>query len=245
MSTSIVLLHGWGMNAKVWQPFAQLLSDRGYQMHALELPGHGQQPWAGQSSLEQWAQTALDNAPDQAIWCAWSLGGLVAIQAARAAPTRVNGLLQLASTPKFVQEPGWPHAVSKEVLTQFGTELAHNAQATLSRFLALQVRGSANAQSLLRSLKSAVTQVEPPGAEALLAGLNLLLESDLRAALPSIQTPIRWLLGERDSLVPGALQHELQQLGQTVGVIEQAAHAPFLSHPEQCFAELERLMADV
>ncbi|MGL6118711.1 alpha/beta fold hydrolase, partial [Plesiomonas sp.] len=36
----IVLLHGWGLNAEVWQPLVAELSSH-YRVHTVDLPGYG------------------------------------------------------------------------------------------------------------------------------------------------------------------------------------------------------------
>ena len=142
----IVLLHGWGMNAGVWEPFLPLLHD--YQVTLVELPGHGNSPWNDSDvTLQHWVQKVLDVAPERATWCGWSLGGQVAQLAAMQEPDRVSALVLLSSTPRFVQGPGWQHAVQQQVFHQFGEQLLEDTESTLQRFLSLQVRGSESARS--------------------------------------------------------------------------------------------------
>ncbi|NBC47671.1 MAG: alpha/beta fold hydrolase [Gammaproteobacteria bacterium] len=80
--TDLVLLHGWGMSNGVWDALPSALGSR-YRLHPIELPGHGgagfQPNW---HDLPDWADAVLAQAPERAIWLGWSLGGLVALQAA-------------------------------------------------------------------------------------------------------------------------------------------------------------------
>ena len=39
----LVLLHGWGMNADVWDETAEQLSQQ-FRVHSVDLPGHGRSP---------------------------------------------------------------------------------------------------------------------------------------------------------------------------------------------------------
>lgn len=79
---NLVLLHGWGMNNGVWDALPATLTDR-FDLHPIELPGHGHAPYEPSwRDLPDWANAVLAQAPDQAIWLGWSLGALVALQAA-------------------------------------------------------------------------------------------------------------------------------------------------------------------
>ncbi|WP_200348289.1 alpha/beta fold hydrolase [Halochromatium glycolicum] len=80
--TDLFLLHGWGMSNGVWDALPSALGSR-YRLHPIELPGHGgagfEPNWR---DLPNWADAVLAQAPEQAVWLGWSLGGLVALQAA-------------------------------------------------------------------------------------------------------------------------------------------------------------------
>ncbi len=63
-----------------------------------DLPGYGRSGGFGAMSLEAMAQRVLEQAPPQAVWLGWSLGGLVASQAIMR-PERVQALVTVASSP--------------------------------------------------------------------------------------------------------------------------------------------------
>ena len=79
--TDLVLLHGWGMNSAVWSGFTRRLAER-WRLTLIDLPGHGASPYRGETVLQQWADACLESAPQRAVWLGWSLGGLVALEAA-------------------------------------------------------------------------------------------------------------------------------------------------------------------
>jgi pimeloyl-[acyl-carrier protein] methyl ester esterase len=122
-------------------------------------------------------------------------------------------------------------------------ELFSSPERTMLRFLGLQVRGADNERETLKQLKSAVSQRPQADSPALRSGLDLLLETDLRARLPDLQVPSLWLYGDRDTLVSSATAHHVRQLQPEARthVIAGAGHAPFLSHPAQCLQALEAL----
>lgn len=235
----LVLLHGWGMNAAVWEPLLPLLRAK-YRVTRIELPGHGESPVLG-PSLQAWAESCLDVAPQRAFWLGWSLGGLVAQQVALSAPDRVSGLGLVTATPSFVQRDDWRHAMPPEVFEQFASALMRDPRGTLKRFLGLQVKGAEDARTLLRTLTAAQAQRPAPGTRGLEHGLDVLLEGDLREQLQHLRVPVSWLFGSRDTLVPAAVAASISsRLPSTqVSVVEGAAHAPFLSHPQPFLSWLE------
>lgn len=231
----LVLIHGWGMNAAVWEPLLPTLSQH-YRLTVLELPGHGGSTAAAAADLAEWARLALVAAPPRAWWLGWSLGGQVALQAALDEPRRVDGLVLVGATPRFVQDADWPCAMAQTTFHQFAAALADDPNATLLRFLALQVSGDEHARATLKLLRAELAQRPPASAHGLRQGLDLLLATDLRARLGALHCPHHWLFGDRDTLVPPSAGACISALAgdATVDVIAGAGHAPFLSHPREC-----------
>lgn len=236
----LVLLHGWGMNAAVWGPFADDLATD-HELYLVELPGHGRSPWCSGTTLQQWADACLAVAPPLAAWVGWSLGVMVALQATLTAPRRVRGLIMAAGTPKYLASPDWPHAMQAATFENFRQLLSDDPRGTLARFLALQVQGDSAARATLKRLREALHAVPETHPEALAAGLELLQTVDLRDRLPIIDVPLLWLLGAKDSLAPAAIAPQLQALLPVVAHLEilpDCGHAPFLSHSADMLARV-------
>ena len=236
----VVLLHGWGMHSGVWEDVAEsLLED--YRVTVLDLPGHGysRRAESGQS-LDDLCTAVTAVTPLNAAWVGWSLGGLVAQQAAIIAPERVNRLVLVNSTPCFTQRPDWPHGIAASALRHFAEDLRQNYRATLKRFIALEVHGSEHVTARLHQLKGMLFQRGEPDISALEDGLAILEQADLRAGLPHIVCPILLLMGQRDQLVPIAAGAALQQWLPNVRlhIFPRAGHAPFFSHLPEFLAEL-------
>ncbi len=157
----------------------------------------------------------------------------MALQAALLAPERVTGLSLVASTPKFVQGDGWDCAMPVATFHAFADALGADPGATLMRFLGLQVKGAEHARDTLKLLRAELASRPAASGSGLRQGLDLLLETDLRARLGQLVCPTHWLFGSRDTLVPSALQARLREVlpQARLDVIEGAGHAPFLSHP--------------
>lgn len=226
----LVLIHGWAMHGGVFAPLLRLLHER-FRLHLVDLPGHGFSR-ADATTLEpaHCAEILLAQLP-RAAWLGWSFGGLVALHAALIRPQAVRGLVMLASSPRFVAAPDWPHGVALEVFAQFVAGLRRDYAATIERFLALEAMGSDDAQSELRELKAQVFARGEPAVAALEQGLHILETVDLRARVHELALPNLWIAGRRDRLVPAAaLRWAAQQNPQNRFVEIASGHAPFVSH---------------
>ena len=228
-----VFVHGWAMNSAVWQPCFDLLPDW-MDVIQVDLPGHGTMANVKAESINDYVQAlaALVNRP--VIWVGWSLGGLAVLQLAKDYPERVAGLFMVATNPCFVQKEGWSCAVEKNVFELFADALEKDTDATIKRFLALQVKGSGVTMSTVRELQQSLQQRGRASIDALRSGLDILATSDLRIELPYMNCPVTWLLGGRDVLVPVSLAGALKTLQPNIkNIVEkEAAHARFISHPE-------------
>ncbi|HXH03798.1 MAG TPA: pimeloyl-ACP methyl ester esterase BioH [Candidatus Competibacteraceae bacterium] len=245
-SSELVLLHGWGMHSAIWEPLLEPLARR-FRLTLVDLPGHGYSralPLDG--DLAALAARLAGLVPGPAHWLGWSLGGLIAQQLAADRPDQVRQLVLLASSPCFVRRTGWPHAMTPQVLEQFGAELAADYRATLKRFIALEVHGSEGASATLRWLTARLFAHGEPDSGALRQGLELLKSGDLRPQLGEIRCPTLWLMGRRDALVPAAAAAAAAALmpAARVHVVERGGHAPFLSHAGECLAVLQDFLDD-
>jgi len=94
--------------------------------------------------------------------------------------------------------------------------------------------GTENARQDARQLKEVVLLQPMPSVAALQSGLEILRQSDLRPALDTLSVPFLRLYGALDGLVPRRIAAELDARwpGSPSVVMEKAAHAPFISHPE-------------
>lgn len=224
----LVLLHGWGWHSAIWSPLIPHLADK-FELFMPDLPGFGKNPILTSTyNLENIATLLLNEIPEEAIWLGWSLGGLIAWWIAAHYPERVTRLITVASSPKFISDENWP-GIPAAVLEKFSLELQNNYQITLYDFLSLQLRGSPKNKALFTELK---TQLSPADSRALIGGLQLLKETDLRFNLQQIKIPSLHIFGSLDTIVPVKVTEHLKPLlfnGQCE-IIKHAGHIPFLSN---------------
>jgi pimeloyl-[acyl-carrier protein] methyl ester esterase len=230
----LVLIHGWGMNSGVWKNVIPLLASE-YCVHWCDLPGYGENKDVVIEDATALVPTLLQNAPEQAIWLGWSLGGLLVTQAALQAPDRILGVITVASSPKFVaeKETGWA-GMALPVLQNFEKQLLDDHEATIGRFMALQVMGSPQPRQDIKTLKLAICDRPSPDPKALFRDLRILEKWDLREQLRDLAVPSFAILGRLDALVPSSVAVSLLDHApkSVIHVCRQATHAPFISHPE-------------
>jgi len=229
----LVLVHGWGLHGGVWECLLPYL-EPAFRVTRVDLPGHGRSAWNDEASLVDMADAVLSVAPGHADWLGWSLGSLVVTQAALLEPMRIRQLVLLAGTPCFVRRSDWPAAMPSGLLDTFAADLQQDYTATLNRFLALQVHGSEAAGAVLRELRARLLEHGEPDTGALLAGLGILRDTDLRERLPELLQRVLFLMGSRDTLVPvaGGEAAALLAADGQCQVIDGAGHAPFIARPE-------------
>ena len=226
-----IFLHGWGMNACIFDPLIERIGDR-LAAESVSLPGYAGSRWSATLPFEQQLELMANDLPAGRL-VGWSMGGLYAIELALRYPQKFNHLTLVASNPCFVKRADWNCAVDESVFDAFAEQLNGGWQATMRRFLTLQMHGVEGAREQVRVLTRQMTQAGEPDVEVLHHGLNLLRRQDCRSSLLKLDQPVRFILGERDALVPVARQ-QIADLNPKFQVesLPGAAHVPFLSHPE-------------
>jgi pimeloyl-[acyl-carrier protein] methyl ester esterase len=239
------------MHAGMWGGVAERLAEH-FRVLAVDLPGHGFS--VGRDSSRHNGDVGMnpDLLMDHIVHqlsaqfsepltaCGWSLGGQIALRWAMRYPQQISRLILVASTPCFVRKADWGCAMAPETLVEFSAALQQDYALTLRRFLALQVRGCEQERELLAALRRELLSRGEPDLDALRSGLSILRDCDLRGALPDVKQATLVIGGERDTLTPPQASHYLaeQMPNAQLAIIKGAAHAPFLSHPDEFMKHL-------
>lgn len=233
---SLLLIHGWGMNPAIWGSMADHLR-RDFEVHCLALPGHGGAPLIPGWSVASLARSWLEAWPD-ALWVGWSLGAQIALAAACGTAGRIRGAVLLGGTPRFVAAGDWPGAMGTDVFRAFCARCGADPDATLQQFLGLQVLGSDRRAATLRSLRECLADAPENSRRALLHGLHVLQETDLRQGLGAARCPVLWMSGEADQLTPVDAAHwsAARMPHARVESLPGAGHALFISHENEVLA---------
>lgn len=229
----IVWLHGWGFDSQIWSdilPHLLALPSQ-YQIFLVDLPGFGS------SSCMSWStfkSTLLSQLPTQFTLLGWSLGGLFATRLASEEPQRVSHLLQVTSSPYFLQTPDWK-GIAPDSLNDFYQRFISDPEATRQQFIQAQV---------LSNDFNRLCQRHPINLSGLKDGLQILTNWDLRSQLIQLNMPVAYLFGRLDRIVPysvyAAMQMHYPQFHYTL--FPKSGHMPFLSHKEDFLNWLEETL---
>jgi pimeloyl-[acyl-carrier protein] methyl ester esterase len=236
----LVLLHGWGLHGGVWDTLMPRLTPH-LRVTRVDLPGHGRSRHVPMpASLTELTLQVMAGIAPGAVLLGWSLGGLVALEAALEMPQRLRGLILANTTPRFITAADWSDGMPLETLQEFADGLAADYQETLRRFLSLQVRGDESARAWLRELRESLFAHGEPDTASLATGLDLLRDSDLRSKLGQVSVPTLVLAGGYDRLTPpGVSEFMAQQIPDArLEIFPKSAHAPFISHADGFAAAL-------
>jgi pimeloyl-ACP methyl ester carboxylesterase len=104
-----VFLHGAGMDHSVWTLPGRYVAHHGGTALALDLPGHGKSDGpalGGIAEMAAWVWRALDAQKiRRAFFIGHSMGALISLEAARAKPERVAGLMLVGFAPRMPVHP--------------------------------------------------------------------------------------------------------------------------------------------
>ncbi|MEK6771183.1 MAG: alpha/beta fold hydrolase [Pseudomonadota bacterium] len=170
----LVLLHGWGLHAGVWESLRAPLARR-YRLHLVDLPGYGRsRDIDPPTTTEELAAALVQQTPAGALWLGWSLGAQIALLAAHRSPEHVHRLVLVAATPCFVTRAGWPMAMAPDVFSDFSSGLLQDWRATLTRFLGLMAADPRHDRDMLQALRvTLMSRGEPATARSLARGPRL------------------------------------------------------------------------
>lgn len=237
----LALVHGWGMNARVFDDLAARLTAE-FDIRAHDLPGHGGRDVLSDNALAAWASDLAHALPDGTTLVGWSLGGQVALRTALDYPQKVARLVLLAATPKFLATDDWQHGMAPHDLDAFADALRVDPEKTLLRFLSLQTRGIAEQKMMLHALRESLFAKPQATDTALAAGLAILRDTDLRDEVRRLTQPVLVVHGVLDTLTPPGAGAWLAATLPRVQHVEigRAAHAPHLSHASEVAAAIGR-----
>jgi pimeloyl-[acyl-carrier protein] methyl ester esterase len=218
---NLVLLHGWGASGSIWRRQEEAFSGQGFTVLTPTFPVW-EVPWlVGYLQELPLAETVL---------VGWSLGGMFLLEALSQGPLTPAGLVLVATPASFCQRPDHPRGQPRAVVRALRRTVREDRRQALIDFATRCLApGEANFQEeLLQEF-----QPRKNGAD-LTAGLDYLLNTDLRPQLSLVLAGALVLQGDQDAIVPPAQTEALRQYLREAQVMEffGAGHAFFLTQAE-------------
>lgn len=212
-----VFIHGWSASPCAWKPFrSQLAADS------------SSVSFADVNSADGFLPAVLATLPPEpAVLFGWSMGAILAIEAALASPERIAGLVLFAGTPCFCspdRSRGWP----SRVLRRMQQQLATDPQQCLLDFRKSMFSDSESDAFAELSRACPLPESCSFSPDGLHAGLDYLSRTDLRPSLRALSCPVLWIHGTHDRICPPDALADVPPSQETV-LIPEAGHAPFLT----------------
>ena len=243
---TILLVHGWMMNAEYWwQKNFDALADS-HRVVALDLRGHGRsgKTDAGHT-LAQYARDIRElietlELTDVTL-VGWSMGTMVMFEYFDQFGTnRLSRAVFVDQSPKLQYDDDWPHGSPGEFSGIDGIDITTN----------LTYNRPSVAKPFLKSMFN-----EPPAADTIdemyaettktptSVAIDIFLDvvySDFRPVVPTIDVPVLLLYGERNDIFPtdvgGWLEDHIPEA--TLVRFERSGHCPFWEEPEKFNREI-------
>lgn len=246
--TPVFLIHGWGMAASLWSAVTDRLVEAGHEVVALDHRGCGRsdrdfdnfsvEAIAGDVSA---IADRIGLAP--CVLNGWSMGGTVAVEAARLMGDRAAGLfLTCAASPRLTSAPDFPFGGEPGSYDGLG-EGINSDRGGFFRGLASSVCAKDIGQANVDWMERVFIDSSPRAWKSLAGAGNI----DQREILGALDIPVLVCVGDKDQVLSPDLVAQAAQCarhGEAVHFAE-SGHAPFFEEPEKYMETLLRFIGSV
>ncbi|HUR69367.1 MAG TPA: alpha/beta fold hydrolase [Candidatus Thermoplasmatota archaeon] len=236
-ATAVILLHGFPLDHRMWRAQKEALEHAGWRVIVPDLRGFGKAPpGRGAPGMKEYAGDVLRLA-DRAglsrfVLVGFSMGGYVALEVARQAPDRLQGLALVDSRA----EPDSDEARAGRVKTADAVR-AQGAQVVADAMVPKML--TAGAPERLHAEVRDMMLAQP--IEGIVAALHAMgARPDPRSGLPQLRVPTLLVVGEHDPITPPEASKAMAAAipGARLQVIPGAAHLSPVEQPEAVNAAL-------
>ena len=233
VETPVVLVHGWGMSGRVWDPVLPALVDAGHAVVTFDQRacGRSDRDFADIGVTESAADLVAvveKLGLDTVVLNGWSLGGAVAVQAAADLGARCVGVvLTSAASPRYIRAEDFPFGLSPGD-PQLTIQALRADRPGLLREMSKGVFASPPDPAMVDWLWSIAMEAGPAGDRA----LESLARIDQREILAHLDLPVLSIVGDSDPYVDPGIGRAAAQIARRGQLLEVAAcgHVPFLEH---------------
>jgi pimeloyl-ACP methyl ester carboxylesterase len=233
----IIFVHGAGMDGSVWAMQSRWFAHHGWNVLAVDLPGHGRSQGAALSSIEGLADwllgtvEQLEAGPVSLV--GHSMGSLVALEAAARYPEKVRSLGLIGAAAAIpvhadllaAARDGADAALAMMTIWGYGSRACLGGSSTPGLWM---VQGG---RRLLERCSAEVLHADLAACDQYLAG---------PASATHVRCPARLVLGERDLMTPAKAGKALAGLidEARVTVIPGAGHMLMIERPREVLQAL-------
>jgi len=216
---SLLLITGWAHGPEAVTPLAEALSGK-FDVQVL-------------TGAEVLMKRTI---PDADCIVTGSMGGMLAMELL---PESCKRLVLISSTAKFCSAENYPCGTPDRVLRRMITQLQRDPATVLDDFLR-------NVHYPRRESRQAIAMRKdrPFKIDELAAGLEYLLNADLREQVGDIEIPVLLLHGTEDRIIPPTASEWLHERLSTseLKIIANGGHALPAHHQQEVLASLNRFL---
>ncbi len=228
----LLLLPGWSMDSSVWKPVIPFLSNYFNLVYC---------DWNGIEHAEGYitkVQSLVDKEKGNLCLMGWSLGSILAIDAAYKNQDRIDRIILVSGTSRFIRDKktkymcGWPESTLERMKASLDNDNARTVSLFHSSIFNTEEMANAKYEDFIKTIDAGNKKSN----KELQAGLDLLLQTDLRHLLPDIEVPILLIHGEKDTICPVCASEYIagHAKGKSVlNIIAGAGHAPFITAADE------------
>jgi non-heme chloroperoxidase len=237
----VVLVHGWGMGARVWDLTLPILLEAGHEVVVYDhrCCGRSDKDFADattSSNADDLVQLIRATGVKKPVVMGWSFGSAIVAEAAATLGDDVAGIILVGPpTPRYTQTEGYPHGGTAEIMEQTLTAL-RDTRPEFLRALTDGVCHQPQGENTLTWLWQMFMETSPR-ADGGLADLGTI---DHRELLTKITVPALVCKGAHDAVVDPAIADVCADLLPNSRLVEFAdsGHAPFIEERERFNQEL-------
>ncbi|MDQ2999029.1 MAG: alpha/beta hydrolase [Chloroflexota bacterium] len=242
---TVVLLHGWSAFKELWWSTLLALAPHAHA-YAPDMPGHGDSPLLGSTSMLQIAERierfCAIRGDAQIVLVGHSMGGNIALELALARPDLVERLVLVDAAVQPAEMPMYTRSYLDQTFgwAVLRTSMVAARQISLvGRYVPHEHQGGVVLPALRR-----VTYMARNDADAMRVLLDRLFENPIGPRLADLRVPTLVISGEFDPLVPPPLSERVAAAipGAQYAVIHRAAHNPMDERPREFNAALLEFM---
>ena len=234
--TAIVLIHGWGANARAWDQTVTVLTRAGFQVVTLDHRGCGR----SDGDFEDLSISAIagdvvalvsELGLKSVILNGWSIGAAITVEAALALGDICKGVVLTAgATPAHVTKPDYPHGGSPEDFQETVGAVKADRENVLPN-LALGCFAEGTDDKTVAWLLEMFMESSPRAVETL-AELGTL---DQRLKLAELSVLALVVVGAQDGIVDPNVCRSVQDFhNQTTTIeFENSGHVPFVEEKDK------------
>lgn len=212
--TTVLLLHGYGEDSRMWEYFMRGLSDK-YQILRIDLPGFGKSKIEGSVSIADMAEgvkAVLDKLEiNQLVFIGHSMGGYVGLEFAKHYPEMLLGLSLFHSQPfADTKEMKKARLISAKMV-----ETSDQA-AYVRRLFSILFPEGYNNDKLIEKMVRRASKYPTAG---LANGQRAMgLRADNSEVLAQLDCPVQYIIGTEDKAISEKARREQVHLAATADI---------------------------